>query len=189
MQKTSSYNKIREILETGSKHSGEINELAKSIRENNKAFVYYKRDEDDIIREYPFGLSTIKRKIRFCIELELIRSEEDCTLTDTGRNAIAKGKGRFDLQLQQAIINFLDDKAPIQDIETAIDELILSDTSSLYKYLAPNLTPEVFRNCLFLLSECGEDTGQNVLKPFDKKLYLTEAKIEKSSALLKKGKK
>lgn len=154
-------------------------ELSKSIKGNYDSFVYYKRDNDGIVREYPCDTASIRRQIRFCIRLNLIGSEDNCSLTDKGINA--RLPGRFGLQLQQAVISYLDNNGlKLKEINSAIDKLVLPHTAMLYQYLAPALSEDIFRTCLFLLCECGQDENQNVLISFDKKLYLTNSKIEKA---------
>lgn len=182
MQKTSTYRKIRDVLTAAAKHTGGIKELAESIYGKSDSFVYYKRDGSGKAREHPCDTATIRRSIRFCIDLGLIDSEEDCTLTDLGKNA--RVKDRFDLQLQQGVLSYLDkNSVSWQRIESAINKLPLSHVDSLYQYLSPSLSQDLFRTCLFLLSECGEAKGQNILKSFQRKIYLTEAKLQRMSQL------
>lgn len=185
MQRTSTYSKIREILNDASAHKGNVAALANYIKGNSDAFVYFKRDRDGVVREHPCNEASIRRKIRFCIRLGLLDSEENCTLTAEGENA--RMKGRFDLQLQTAVNSFLEKNAvPMTKIESAINKLILPHASALFQYLKPAISEDLFRTCLFLLSECGEEEGQNILKSFEKKLYLTDAKIKRAQKATEK---
>jgi len=184
MIKISTYNKVYEILKNAEKKAGNISEFAKMIQNSNESFVYYKRDNTGVVHEYPCKLYTIRKKIRFCIQLGLLDDEKSCNLTDLGRNALIEG--RFDLQLQQSVILYLEKHdLKFLDIELAINKLILPTTWSLYQSLSPKLSEDRFRTCLLLLSECGEKTDQNLLKKFEKKLYLTDDKLEKARKLLK----
>lgn len=185
MQRTSTYNKVREIINAASRHKGNVAALANSIKGNSDAFVYFKRDRDGIVKEHPCNEASIRRKIRFCIRLGLVNSEENCTLTAEGENA--RMKGRFGLQLQTAVNSFLEKNAvPVSKIESAINKLILPHASALSQYLKPAISEDLFRTCLFLLSECGKEEGQNILKSFDKKLYLTDAKIKRVQNAMEK---
>lgn len=187
MQKTSTYNKIRDILDAASRQSGNLTALAKSIKGRYDSFVYYKRDRDGTVREYPCDESSIRSKIRFCIRLKLIESEENCTLTQNGKNALTAG--RFDYQLQQAVIAYIQVRGiTVTKIDSAINKLLLPHVSALYQYLAPDMSEDMFRTCLFLLSECGKDKGENILNSFDKKLYLSESKIAKQQEIMEKKK-
>jgi hypothetical protein len=184
MIKSSTYNKIYEILNNAEKNIGNISEFAKIIQNINGSFVYYKKDGTGVVREYPCDLSTIRKKIRFCIQLGLLGDEKNCNLTDDGRNALFEG--RFDLQIQQSVILYLEKKdLKFSDIERAIDKLILPTPGGLYQFLSTKLSEDKFRTCLLLLSECGEKTGQQLLKKFRKKLYLTDDKLEKARRSLK----
>jgi hypothetical protein len=186
MYKTSTYSKIRAVLDAAALQKGNVSSLAKSIYGKSDAFVYFKRDRDGDVRAHPCDESSIRKKIRFCIRLGLLESEENCALTADGKTALKKG--RFDLQLQTAVNTFLQTKGlPIAKINKAIDKLVLPHTESLYQYLAPDLSEPIFRTCLFLLSTCGEDNNQNVLKSFSNKLYLTDAKIEKARKSMEKN--
>jgi hypothetical protein len=176
MQKTSMYYKIRDILDAASKHSGGLKELAKSIKGNYESFVFYRKDSNGVVIEQPCDVDTIKRAIRFCIDLGLIEKER-CVLTHKGRNA--RKKGRFDLQLQQAIFSYFEaNKLKFRDIESAIREFPLPHVDKLYSYLSPSMTETNFRSCLYLLSVCNKETKHNVLKSVQKTLYLTDEKIE-----------
>lgn len=173
MQRTSTYYKIRDVLAAASTHSGDISALAEELHGNSSSFVYFKRDEDGVAGEHPCAQSTIRRTIRFCIELGLLESEERCVLTEEGQNA--REEARFDLQLQQAVLGYLSE----HQLEWGTIQDALSDTSSLphvsalYQRLAPqDLSEDRFRTCFFLLSECGTESGQNIVSPFQKKLYL-----------------
>jgi hypothetical protein len=178
MFKTSLYFKIRDTLDATSKHSSAIADLAESIQGEYESFIYYKKDAKGEVKELPCDTSTIRRTIRFCISLGLVTDEEKCALTDEGKRA--RNKDRFDYQLQQAVINFLEkSKLPMKAITDAIDTtLALPDVESLYQVISPELPFETFRACLFLLSVCGEAKGDNILKSYQRKLYLTDARIE-----------
>jgi len=187
MQKTSTYYKIRDILDATFQRPGPLKEVADGIHGRYKSFVYSKKDKNGKVREHQCDPATIRRKIRFCIELGLIESEEDCSLTDAGRNA--RGKGRFDFQLQQAVISYLEQNgAPLAKIESAINALILPDASSVYQFLAPNLDAGNFRTCAYLLAVCGAAKHDNILKSFQNRLYLTDAKLKQAALALKEKK-
>lgn len=187
MRENSTYNKIHEIIRRASGHNWSLGRLAESITKNTDAFFYYKRDKDGVVKEFVCDPSTIRRKIRFCIRLGLLDNEDSCVLTPDGKNAISRGIKRFDLQLQLAVINYLaNNDVGMKKIETAIEKLMFPDTDALYQYIAPNLQADLFRTCLFLLSECGKDSRQNLLKPYDKKLYLTENKLKKAKKQLER---
>lgn len=184
MQNTSTFNKIYDILSASSEHSYDIRELAKRIYGRYDSFVYFKRDNDGKVRQYPCGLSSIRYNIRICIKLGLLKSESNSIPTDLGNDAL--DVNRFDLVLQQAINDFLrKNNLPIEKIVEAIDNLIIPDTYSLCQYISPGLSVNIFRTCLFLLSQCGESKGQNILKTFRKKLYLTDKKIGDHQKILK----
>ena len=185
MQRTSTYNKIREIIDAAANYGGGISELARAIKGKSRSFVYFKRGDDGVVRQYACDEPTIRRKIRFCIRLGLLEDEKNCTLTSAGRNA--RLKGRFDLQLQTAINAYLEKRGtPMSEIESAINNLVLPHTAALYQYLTPDISEDVFRTCMFLLSECGKEKGQNVFQSFDRKLYLTEKKIKHAQKAMEK---
>lgn len=185
MNRTSTYRKIRAVLDSAVGHKGNVSSLAKRIHGSSDAFIYFKRDRDGQVREHPCDEASIRRKIRFCIRLGLLEGEDSCVLTENGKTA--RKRGRFDLQLQTAVNTFLQNNGlPISRINTAIDRLVLPHAAALYQYLAPDLSEELFRTCLFLLSVCGEGNGQNVLKSFNNKLYLTDAKNEKARESMRK---
>src|SRR5215207_5796349 len=137
MQRTSTYYKIRDTLDAASTHSGNIYQLAEAIHGNSSSFVYFKRDDDGVVREHPCAQSTIRRTVRFCIELGLLNSEERCVLTEEGRNA--REEDRFDLQLQQAVLGYLSEHQLDWDtIQDALrDTSSLPHASALYQRLAP----------------------------------------------------
>jgi hypothetical protein len=49
-------------------------------------------------------IATIKQSIRLLIDLQLLKSEADCSLTNNGRNALKNLEGI----LEQAVLNYLD---------------------------------------------------------------------------------
>jgi hypothetical protein len=172
MQKTWTYNKIRQILEAASRNAGTEDDLAEHLLSDYDAFVYYRRDADGQVREHPCSADAVKAKIQFCVELGLLRSQQDCSPTDSGRDAL--DPDRYDLVLQQAVIDYLDGHGIAFDrIRTAIEESLVPTSRSLHQYLETPLAEDRFRTCLFLLSLCGEDTGQNLLKGSVVKVYVT----------------
>ena len=178
MQKNSTYNKIRDILDLASDGTDGINSLAQAIQETPRSFVYYRSDSDGEVREHPCKLSTIRRKIRFCIDLGLINDEETCALTRLGRDAL--DQDRYSLVLQQAVLRYLEkNDVPWSRIESAIRELDYPSPRRLYVQVSPPLVERMFRTCLFLLSQCGADIGQNLLEGHVMKLYLTEQEAER----------
>lgn len=175
MQSTSTYYKIRDILTEASTEARGISELAEEIHGKYDSLTYYRKDSSGGVQRHPCSTAVIRKKIRFCIDLGLISDEKSCILTESGRSAL--DENRFDLVLQQALLSFLErNQVPWSTIETAIERLPLPDASSLYRYLKPGLSESSFRTCLFLLSQCGESIGQNILISYQKKLYLTEGK-------------
>ena len=179
MLKTSTYHKIRDIIEAAARHSGGVKELAESMHGKHESFVYYKRDPNGKVNEHPCDTATIRKAIRFCIDLGLLTSEEDCTLTERGKTA--RNKSRFDLQLQQAVLEYLEKNAlPWGKIESAINTTSLPFFLSLYQELSPKISEGTFRSCLHLLTVCGEKSGQNILKHFQKKLYLTDTRFDET---------
>ena len=185
MRDTSTYRKVKDILAAASSHSGNVGELADKLYERCQSFYYSKRNEDGEVNSFPCNKSTIRAMIRFCIDLKLLEGEERCSLTDNGKNARLKDK--FDYQLQQSVIRFLEDKRlPFDKIEKALDTLPFPHLDALYQYLKPDIAPDEFRKCLFLLSRCGEKDDDNLIKPFSKKLYLTEARKKKVFPKVKK---
>lgn len=181
MLKTSTYHKIQDIIEAAGNHTGGVKELAESIQGQYESFVYYKRDANGTVEEYPCDTATIRRTIRFCIDLDLLVSEEDCTPTDKGKRAL--DRSRFDFQLQQAVLAYLENNnLPWSKIEAAIDKIALPIFRSLYQELSPEISENSFRACLHLLTVCEETSGRNILKPFQKKLYLTDARLDETKS-------
>jgi hypothetical protein len=177
MQKNSTYNKIWDIINATSEELKGIAEFAEIVQKNNEAFVYYRRDPDGVVRSEPCSLATIRRQIRFCIDLGLIENEETCKLTPLGNNAL--DRNRFGLVLQQALLGFLEkNDLPWAKIEASINELDYPSPFQLYVELSPSMSENLFRTCLFLLSQCGEELGQNVLYSRVMKIYLTEEKVK-----------
>jgi len=172
VQKTSTYYKIRDVLDTASTRSADINELAEALHGNSSSFVYSRRDEDGIVRELPVARDKIRRTIRFCVDLGLLQSEERSILTDAGRNAL--DADHFDLQLQLSVRDYLSKhQLSWERIEEAIKNLQLPHASALYQELKPkDLNWDRFRICFFLLSECAADSEENLIIPFQRKLYL-----------------
>ena len=186
VQKNSTYNKIWEILTAAQHNERGIGHLANAIHGNTEAFVYYKREPTRVVREYPCSRAAIRRAIRFCIALGLIESQRESSLTDTGRQALIEGQ--FDAQLQQAILSFLEKNGLLwKEIARTIAELPLPDAASLYAYLSPSVKEQVFRRCLCLLSQCGQQAEENILHSYENRLYLTEERIEQAEASLSKG--
>lgn len=182
---TSTYNKIRDILFASLNFSGNEKELAKFIYGRYDSFVYFKKDNFGKVQQLPCSVKSIRSNIIFCIKLGLLKSNEDATLKDLRKDDLVD-IDKYDLVLQQAINDYLrKNDLPVNKITEAIDYLVLSDTNSLYQYLAPSLSVNIFRTCLFLLSQCGESTGQNILKKFEKKLYITDNKMDKHNKKLK----
>lgn len=177
MQKNSTYNKVWDILTAASGDPKEMAELAEIVQKNSKSFVYYRRDPDGVVRSKPCSLAAIRRQIRFCIDLGLIENEETCKHTSLGQNAL--DRNRFGLVLQQAVLGFLErNDLPWAKIESAINELDYPGPFQLYVELSPSMSEDLFRTCLFLLSQCGEEIGQNVLDSLMMKIYLTEEKAK-----------
>lgn len=177
MQKNSTYNKVWDIINAASAGHKGISELAEIIQGDNESFVYYRRDSDGIVKSEPCSLATIRSKIRFCIDLGLIEDEETCNLTSSGQNAL--DDDRFGLVLQQAVLGFLEGSGlPWTRVESAINELDYPGPFQLYVELSPSMSEDLFRTCLFLLSQCGEELGQNVLDSLMMKIYLTEEKAK-----------
>jgi len=182
---TSTYNKIRDILFASLDFSGNEKELANFIYGRYDSFVYFKKDDFGKVQQLPCSEKSIRSNIIFCIKLGLLKSDNDATLKDLSKDELVDVE-RFDLVLQQAINDYLrQNDLPVNKITEAIDYLVLSDTNSLYQYLAPSLSGNMFRTCLFLLSQCGESTGQNILKKFEKKLYVTDKKMDEHNKKLK----
>lgn len=186
MQKNSTYNKILEILTAAQHNERGIGHLADAIHSNTEAFVYYKREPTRVVGEYPCSRAAIRRAIRFCIALGLIESQRKSSLTDTGRRALVEGQ--FDAQLQQAILSFLEKNGlPWKGIAHAIAQLPLPDAASLYAYLSPDMKEQVFRRCLCLMSQCGQQAGENLLHSYENRLYLTEERIAQAEEVLSRG--
>lgn len=184
MLKTATYYKIQDVISAAANHTGGVKELAESMYDSSKSFVYYKRDAAGHVNEHPCSTATIRKSIRFCINLGLLVSEENCSLTDKGK--LARNKSRFDLQIQQAVLAYLEKNSlPWNRIEAAINNTSLPFFLSLYQKLSPRIPEATFRSCLFLLAICGEKNGQNVLKNFQKKMYLTENRFNET--LLQSG--
>ncbi|HEV7589527.1 MAG TPA: hypothetical protein VGO40_15540 [Longimicrobium sp.] len=177
MNDTSTYRKIRQILTAAQTGSGGIGELAERIQGKYDAFVYFQRGANREVLRRPASISSIRRHIRFCIALGLLKAEDDCSLTTDGQRA-ASNRERFDLVLRGSILEFLEQSdLSLEEIEAAISRLALPDAASLFADLKPKLPEDTFRTCLFLLSVCGAEDDRNILKPFQKKLYLTESRI------------
>jgi hypothetical protein len=175
MQKNSTYNKIWDIINAASENPTGIAEFAELIQEASESFVYYRRGADGTVRSEPCSLATIRRQIRFCVDLGLVENEETCNLTPLGRNAL--DHSRFGLVLQQAVLGFLErSDLPWIRIESAISKLHYPGPFQLYVELSPSMSEDLFRTCLFLLSQCGEELDQNVLDSLVMKIYLTEEK-------------
>ena len=143
--------------------------------------MYFRKDSNGIVRQYPCNTPSIRKNIRLAISLELLESEKWCAPTQSG--LLALDPDRFDLVLQQAVIALLERKGILwTDISNAIEYLTLPDAGNLFKYLSPNIAESAFRSCLLLLSQCGGDIDQNILSGYQKKLYLTDEKDEKIRA-------
>jgi hypothetical protein len=171
VQRNATYNKIRQILDTASQSNLGINGLAQSIHDNPNSFIYYRR-VDGQVREYPCQLSTIRDKIRFCIELGFLDNEQNCALTSAGLEA--QDADRFGLVLQQALLEYLENNdLPWSRIKSAIEELEYPGPRQIYAELSPSLSEDLFRTCLFLLSQCGADMDQNILNSHVMKIYQT----------------
>jgi hypothetical protein len=178
MLKTSTYNKIKEIIDAAAEHNGGVKELAESMQGKSESFVYYKKDAEGKTVEYPSDTSTIRKKIRFCIDLGLLVSEKNCTLTNNGKNA--RETSRFDPQLKLAVLEYLESNGlPWNKLESAINRITFPSFQALYKMLSPKIPEDTFRTCLYLLIICDAENRQNILKPFQMKLYLTKARLEK----------
>jgi hypothetical protein len=178
MQKNATYNKIRDVLNRATEGTQGITDLALDIQETPGSFVYYRRDANGEVREHACKLSTVRRKIRFCIDLGLIEDEESCSLTRSGRDAL--DPDRFSLVLQQAVLGYLEkNDVHWSRIESAIRELDYPSPRRLYVEVSPPVSERRFRTCLFLLSQCGADIGQNLLEGHVMKLYLTEEEAER----------
>jgi hypothetical protein len=177
VQATSTYRKIRQVLDAASQGGGNIGQLAERIAGSYDAFVYYRRDKDtNQVQQEPVGHASIRRQIRFCIALGLLKDEDDCSLTTSGTRA--SEDERFDLTLRGAVLAYLErNDLPWEEIQNGIAEHPFPDANVLYGALNPKITEDRFRTCLFLLSQCGAERDQNVLKPYQKKLYLTEARV------------
>jgi len=172
VQRTATYYKIREVLDTASTNSGGIDELADALHKNKSSFVYFTRAKDGNVSEEPVNENAIKRTIRFCIALKLLKSEEQSVLTEDGQTA--RETDRFDYQLQQSVLIYLDENHGLtwKRIKEAIDNLRKPHARALYQELAPeNLGWDWFRTCFFLLSVCGVGSRQNILEPSQSKLY------------------
>jgi hypothetical protein len=173
MPNNPTYLKIRDVLNAAAKYSGDIKNLSEKLHDSSEHFVYFKRDKSGKVRKHPCAPSSIRRTIRFCIRLKLIESEESAVLTDRGNDARAKGK--YDLVLQQAVLDYLqEEKLSVSTIENAINKLPFPDAKAIYSYLKPEIVEDTLRTCLALLAECGRDTKTNVFEPFQRKLYLTD---------------
>jgi hypothetical protein len=185
MQINSIYNKIRDILYASSKNDNDIKELSESIQGKYNSFVYFRKNENGVVIKKACSTASIRKKIRFCIELDLLKSEDNCLLTDLGKNALEKES--FDLVLQQAVLRYLEKKGvSLEEIESAINKLIIPDAFSLYKLIDPSyLTEDIFRTCLFLLSQCGASRELNPLKIFSKKLYITKDRETKNTEIIR----
>jgi hypothetical protein len=172
MQKTWTYNKIRQVLQAASINAASQDELADQLRSEYDAFIYYRRDADGQVREHPCSTDAVKDKIRLCVELGLLESQQDCSPTDLGRDAL--DPDRYDFVLQQAVLDYLESQGiSFERIQEAIEESLVPTWRSLHQYLATPLSEDRFRTSLFLLSLCGEDNGQNILKGSVVKVYVT----------------
>jgi hypothetical protein len=69
MLTTSTYEKIRVVLERASAGPPSVEHLVEAIHGNSVAFVYHRRSPDKTSRPLPVGKSSIKKIIDFCIEL------------------------------------------------------------------------------------------------------------------------
>lgn len=124
------------------------------------------------------SLGTIRKQIRFCVGLGLLENSETCALTNQGQSAL--DADRFDLVVQQAVLGYLEkNDMPWSGIEITIGNLDYPSPHQIYIELSPSITEDVFRTCLFLLSQCGEEMDQNVLESITFKIYLTEEKAKK----------
>lgn len=173
--RNSTHSKISEVIDALRDGPQPIDAFAESLREERNAFVYYRRDSDGSVKTEPCSLATIRRNIRFCIDLGLLENSDDCDLTSKGRSAL--DADRYDLVLQQAVIDFLDrNSLPWVQIESAINDLAYPSPSQLFARLSPPLSEELFRTCLLLLSQCGHDSDENILEGLTMKIYLTDEK-------------
>jgi hypothetical protein len=175
MARNSTHSKIQEIVTVAVRGRHTVPQLAAKLQEREQSFVYHAR-QDDVVVVQPCQLPTIERQIRFCMELGLL-DEETCELTSLGRSA--SSPQLFDLALQQAVLQYLEENGTSwEDIEATIMILDYPSPRMLYVTLAPSMDENVFRTCLFLLSQCGREDQENVLAPRVFKVYLTEQKAE-----------
>lgn len=171
MQKNSTYLKIQHSIQLASINNITIESLAKTIHnEDLGPFFYYRQDEDGNTQTFPCNIGTIQDKIRFCFDLGLLENEENCSLTSMGERAI--DNNHYEIVLQQLILEFLEENGISMDVlENAINREEFPGPSELYNSIMPGLSEDTFRTCLYLLSQCGQSTDDNILSGIILKVY------------------
>jgi len=172
MQKTSIYSKLNELLHELSSSTYSQNDFIIRLRDNNNNFVYFLRNSAGDVVTSPCNDVTIRRNIQFSIELGLVADSDPLDLTEQGRRAIQPN--RYDDVLRTAILSYLErNDVSWPRLENAIEEVSLPEPGEIYIHLSPPIPESVFRTCLYILSLCGADTDDNIIKPYNRKLYLT----------------
>jgi len=172
MERTSVYSKVREILRELDATPLPTNDLIARLRENRESFIYLQKDNSGQVSARPCNDSTIRRIIQFAVELGLLAETEPRQLTQEGRTATEPG--RYDDVLRTAVLQYLEDNGVSWPaLEKAIEKADLPEPDTLHRSLGSPLSRSEFRTCLYILSLCGAETGDNILKPYIRKLYLT----------------
>ncbi len=178
MQKNSIFYKIKDVLRIAAEKPGDIDAIAKEVNENSNAFFYYKRISDTEVSQAKCSVSAVKKTIDFCIDLKLLENRDDCRLTGTGITANQSDK--YEAQLRSSILTFLEKNSITYDsIANCIKSAAVPDYESIARGMNVSVGTDRFRTCLFLLSNCGESDGTNVLYGYRKKLYLTKELFDK----------
>lgn len=176
MQKNSTYFKIKEILRTAENYSSDISSFEETLQNNNDSFIYYKRVNDRVIEE-PCSRKSIRKNVAFCIDLGLINNYETCALTNNGQEALEPEK--FDSVLRRCILEYFEaNNLSWPTIENTINRIDYPTPLHVFRQLSPTINEDIFRRCLYLLSLCGKNEGQNILHEYIRKTYLTDEKYQ-----------
>lgn len=154
------YRKVQIVLETAkSSNSESLNGLEAIIKEKNlTAFHSRQFDREKDIYTTSTSIKSIRRVVRFCRELELVK--ENGSLTAAGREALHRA--RFEDVIVARVLSYFKNA----DIEVAqINQLIadrlhsrtpaLTTANEIWETLKTKISYSKFSPMLTLLSQCG----------------------------------
>lgn len=165
------YRKIQLVLEVAqSMRTSTLSELYEGIEAGELPnFLTYQYDEDTDDFSWRQSAKVIRRTVRLCCRLELLRA--DGRLTPVGRQALRKT--RYDKILgQQARMVLERGEVVLSDLNGIILDSLQSDppvmptATRLWEVIEPDIGKADFSRLLTLLSNCGS------AKSSQKKIYL-----------------